>query len=131
MDFTWDVLGKTPGHRTIVRKAFRRVTSAVHSKKDARAAAERDVQLTEALIQEHTSIVVVADLAGVKASKRVYDFVRHGLRQNPTMPSYTLVINARPWALQVQRWARKMGAQCATFTMVATEEEVTRALQTL
>ena len=134
MDFTWDILGTTPRQHTVVRKPFVRVTSAVRTKKDARLAAERDVQLTEALIREFGSVVVIADLAGVKASKRVYDFIRHGLRLEPTMPSHTLVINAQPWALRVQRWVRKLGvlgALGADVTLVATEDEVTRALQDL
>jgi hypothetical protein len=130
MDFTWDVQGKTPLGSAVVRKPFVAVTSRVRTKKEARAAAERDVQLTEALSDEHASIVVVADMAGVALSWRVYEYVRHGLRLDPRMPAHTLVVNTKPWATRVLRWARKLGVRCSAVTL-CTEAEVPRALEKL
>ena len=128
MEFTWDVHGTTPLGSAVVRKPFVVVTA--RTKKEARAAAERDVQLTEALIDKHASIVVVADVAGVKLSWRVYEYVRHGLRMGPRPPAHTLVVNAQPWAARVLRWARKLGVQCGAITL-CTEDEVPRALEKL
>jgi hypothetical protein len=108
MNFTWDVLGTSNEGHAIVYKRVGVMSQGIRSKRDARAAANRDALLTNNIAAQHDSFIAIIDVSGIRFRAVVYTYIKELIKENAARPVRTHVVNAPKWTSRVYRAVRPL-----------------------